>query len=485
MKKITCLILAIFVAGMLSLSAQDMVRGINKNPVNQGIGATMPNLSEIRFTENFDGAVRVLPEGWTETHSSVQEPPVMWDFDATPAFPGYHSAPNCLNYNDGIDYDDGLTNSGSVTTPAIDISGLPNVIISFYYTRQTEYFVGDESPFNIFDRVTIDVLRASDGQVLQSVDDSFLYTTDTWTAFFFPGNNQVLDEESIKIRFNFNTIDDLFNGAYGIFIDDLLVGSEMPVNGQLYASTGQFGLLLKVDENTGAATPVMPINTYGPVTEVETSADGTIWATTGGGSSNLLQINPITQDIYLVGSHPFGALNGLEFISGSLYGAFYQPGSPTSLVIVNTTNANLTTVWGLNTDNPVPGLAFNQETGILYGLNAEFGSDAPCSLFTINLGTGDINTIDVCHLITGEPVTLRGLEFGPDGRLFSGTPAGGMLVTIDPANAVVTLVGPTGYPSLSGVTFTEASAVPLANWAVFIAIGLIIMAFVVRYRKLF
>jgi hypothetical protein len=169
--------------------------------------------------ENFDGGA--LPTGWSVNNSSAT---VGWNVDASPNPPGYYSSAYSLNYNDGTDYDDGNGNNGTVTTAAIDNSNANSTTISFYYQLETE---GDAD----WDWVEIEVLRASDNAVLQTIGGSGTSIPDvnTWTQYTINGNAAVVAESSIKLRFTFTAVDNYYNTYFGWFIDDLKVEKDITV----------------------------------------------------------------------------------------------------------------------------------------------------------------------------------------------------------------------------------------------------------------
>jgi len=171
-----------------------------------------------------------LPSGWSSTG--------MWAVDASPATPGYYSASYSLNYNDGVDYDNGSANSGTVTTSAIDITDAISADLKFYYQLQTE---GTAS----YDWVMIEILRASDQAVLQTVggDGVSIADASSWTLYTVNCNSTVLAETSIKVRFTFSADDATSNTYFGWFIDDVILTGEVP-------GTEAVGSALNIDGGT-------------------------------------------------------------------------------------------------------------------------------------------------------------------------------------------------------------------------------------------
>jgi hypothetical protein len=277
-----------------------------------------------------------------------------------------------------------------------------------------------------------------------------------------------------------------------------------PAPGTLYGSTGNVGgALITIDPATGDGTLVGPINDLGPVTEIEFRADGVLFGATGAGTSNIITIDPLTGDETLVGQHGIGAVNGLEFVGGTLYGSYFAPPPPLSdgngpplsfLVTVDQTDGSLTIIGPITDYFPVRGLAYDVAGGTMYGIggvllpatNPEGVGDV---LFTIDLATAATTEIGPTGFFLGS------IEFGPDGTLYGGADGGGQLaggvpgaagwaspgpreavggsgaqlVTIDPATGAAAAVGPTGFPAISGLSFAPEGGpsvleIPALSW---------------------
>ncbi len=229
-----------------------------------------------------------------------------------------------------------------------------------------------------------------------------------------------------------------------------LVYSQTP--GTLYGSTGNTSnFLITIDPITGTGTVIDSIyGTNGAVTEIEFRDDGILFGTTGGGNAEVVTIDPLTGISTLIGTHSFGAVNGLEFDnSGVLYGAFYNiNGGSTDLVTVDQATGALTTIGPMFPLYRATGLTFSPG-GSLYVISH---SQGPSTLHTVNIANGNITTIGP----TGFD-KVGALEFGPDGILYGGVGAGvpnaGALISIDTLTGAGTLIGPTGLLSLSGLSF--------------------------------
>ncbi len=158
------------------------------------------------YSENFDQGG--LPAGWSVTGNSTS---CMWAVDATPNPPGYYSAPFCLNYNNGVNYDCGR-NYGSATTPLLNVT--PNLIqVNFQYIKDTET---PEITVETFDMLYVSILDEN---------NNILYTeapveSNNWSSYslqyMIPAG-----VDKIKVEFYFDTMDDLFNDYKGVFVDDL------------------------------------------------------------------------------------------------------------------------------------------------------------------------------------------------------------------------------------------------------------------------
>ena len=184
--------------------------------------------------------------------------------------------------------------------------------------------------------------------------------------------------------------------------------------------------------------------------------DGVLFGSTGGGTSNIITIDPVTGTETLVGPHTFGAVNGMEFLGSTLYGIHIPaPGNPSQLVTINQGTGALTFI-GLTGSSNMGGLAYDPISETMYA--SEAGGAGGSRLFTIDLGTGAATAVGAVGFDD-----IAALEFGPDGLLYAGVgggggdPNAGSLITIDPTTGAGTLVGPTGFTRLSGLAFAHGS----------------------------
>lgn len=219
---------------------------------------------------------------------------------------------------------------------------------------------------------------------------------------------------------------------------------------RLLGSTGNRGMsLIEIDPDTAAAEFIAPLGAFGPVTEIERRDDGVIFGATGGGSSAIITIDPVTGSETLVGFHSFGAVQGLEFVGSTLYGTYISfPGNPSALVIVDQATGSLTTIGPTGFSN-IGGLAYDEGSGTMYGVTS---GGVASQLVTIDLVTGSATPVGLVGF-----TDVASLEFHQDGTLYAGiggnSPAAGSLIVIDTHSGGGTLVGPTGFPALSGLAF--------------------------------
>ena len=162
-------------------------------------------------------------ENWVPQNSSVS---VGWAADASPGFvgtaPTFSSPPNSLNYNNGQNYDTSTTgNSGSATSPLLDIGGLTDPKITFSCLYETE-------PSPLWDIRTVEISNSGfsapslfQAQLLNSGSSPSI--GDCLGVGIWHVHTLDLDPTwgAIEIRFAFDSIDELYNDYPGWFIDDV------------------------------------------------------------------------------------------------------------------------------------------------------------------------------------------------------------------------------------------------------------------------
>ena len=239
-----------------------------------------------------------------------------------------------------------------------------------------------------------------------------------------------------------------------------------PAEAVLYGSQAQLGeTLYTIDPTTGAGTAVGPMGNGVTGIAVQPGT-GVLYGATQSSrgssiaESTLVTINTTTGAATVVG--PFGVglprfttLGDLAFDpnTGVLYG--WSTGFSPDLYTVNLTSGAATKV-GESMLNPLggDGLAFNG-TGTLY-LAVEGTKGA---LRTVNTGTGlttvgpTLNGFDICGCPEGEAIFALSFN-GP--TLFGVTALSDHLITINVATGLITDIGPAVGPDIGieGIAFT-------------------------------
>src|SRR5687768_6438195 len=146
-------------------------------------------------------------------------------------------------------------------------------------------------------------------------------------------------------------------------------------------------------------------------------------------------------------------------LAGILYGATAS-GGPGSLYVINPANgAALQTVGPLNdalgTNYPITGMAFHPTTGVLYGATGNNPASTASRLVTIDPATALVTVIGTFSGVpsntSGTLSTMGDLAFDAAGNLYGvGTIGGPHLYSINTATAAATSVGSSGLTSTTG-----------------------------------
>src|SRR5262249_46311317 len=124
-----------------------------------------------------------------------------------------------------------------------------------------------------------------------------------------------------------------------------------------------------------------------------------------------------------------------------------------------TGHSTLIGMTGIN--GPLSGLAFDEHSGILYGIRG--GNVTTDNLVTLDLTTGHATTL----LSTSPGFAAGSLGFGPDGELYAGSNTGQLYrITIDSdqVHFSATQVGSTGLSTaLSGLAIVDTVAKATAS----------------------
>ena len=153
-----------------------------------------------------------------------------------------------------------------------------------------------------------------------------------------------------------------------------------------------------------------------------------------------------------------GLLNSVSLQAATLYGAT-AAGAPGELYTLDaTTGAMLSDIGPLNdafsVNYPITGLAFNPITGVLYGSTGNAGA-VDGMLVTINPATALVTPVGLFNAgpvnSSGSPATMADLAFDSAGNLYGiGSIGGPQLYSISLATGQATVIGSTGLTSTTG-----------------------------------
>jgi len=325
-------------------------------------------------------------------------------------------------------YDNGSTAQGVVVSPPIDLDSTTTNL-------NFNYFLGTEFSPGAFDIATVEV-SDNDGAswtlIAQNAPGLGVFPLVDSSGTWQQAQIDIIDYagSEVQFRFGFDTVGNAANGFVGFYFDDILfvfcpaenrpivLYCPLPVHNDilvdplhttelswknaqvLYASNPKTNELLTVDPPTGLATVVEPFTgADDPITEIEWSPDGTtLYATTGGNSSTIHTIDPVSGTIIDSVNHTSGNINGLEFDAAeNLLGTkatAVQNQITSQLVVVDPNTGNLTVI-GIAILEAIGGLAFDPSFSTLYGITC-MGLFPPCFLAS-----------------TRSPVRLRRLQTQP------------------------------------------------------------------------
>ncbi|MGH7724147.1 MAG: hypothetical protein ACREOU_01835 [Candidatus Eiseniibacteriota bacterium] len=234
-----------------------------------------------------------------------------------------------------------------------------------------------------------------------------------------------------------------------------------PMQG-MYGST-RAGQLLTVNTTTGVASFLANLPTFGGIgaSEIEYDVNTKEAYVQGVDGSFTIQKFDIDSGAPIGGPVGVGAsFAGLEVVGSQLYGTGHTgPCAPSFLAIIDP-NSGLVTPLGTTGFGPITGLAYDDTGGDLYGLTG-------CA-------TGNSLLVRIDR-VTGAGTPVGGgtgfeggsLEFGEDGVLYGGgsNENGGRFYRIDTTTGAGTLIGPSGFPNLTGLTLVpKTTPVTEKSW---------------------
>jgi len=159
--------------------------------------------------------------GWTASGTDGNNGPGLWHMSQN----RFNSNANSWYYSNekALNYDTGARNYGSITSPEIDITNAESADLIFSYWRSVESYPG---PYDKL-KAEISYDSGSTWQSLWTIDSS----TASKKAWTNSGYLQLETGHKIKIRFSFDTIDNIANAYEGVYIDDIeIVGLQSEDN---------------------------------------------------------------------------------------------------------------------------------------------------------------------------------------------------------------------------------------------------------------
>ncbi len=239
----------------------------------------------------------------------------------------------------------------------------------------------------------------------------------------------------------------------------ILVLISNPAFGQEFYGCDNQGRLFIVDVGTGIGTHICNLPTYPDPGATELEYDdqayrGFVQARDGIFSGQLVDMLTCAPLGGMVGTDDF-AFNGLEYVDGVLYGTGIAFSCEPSHFMILDPETGATTLIGMTGKGPISGLAWDAVTQTMYGITGCWKDYGLSELVTIDLLTGLATTVGNTGISAGS------LEFGPDDMLYAGgnNTDGGNLYQINTADGTATLVGPTGFPGVTGLTLVSSRAI--------------------------
>ncbi len=125
-------------------------------------------------------------------------------------------------YNDGVDYDTGVANSGTLTSPPIDLTAaVSQALLSFAHWYETERFF---TPYDIR-QVQVSTNGGLSWATLQQWD-STMPNQPTWATASIDLSAYI--GGTVRLRFFFDTVDSIANTFEGWYVDDVVVLVDEP-----------------------------------------------------------------------------------------------------------------------------------------------------------------------------------------------------------------------------------------------------------------
>jgi sugar lactone lactonase YvrE len=194
--------------------------------------------------------------------------------------------------------------------------------------------------------------------------------------------------------------------------------------------------LIKIDPETGAGSLIGFTNAQ--LQKIAINSHGMIYGSDYSGK--IYRVDAVTGLPILISNHQLGYLEGMAYDGNdSLYATVGQ-----ELYIVDPESGTSNYIG--NTNVSITGLSFNPKDGILW-------ASARNAVYTINISNASATLVAEMNL----DFEIKGLNFDVAGNLYAileeyGEEAS-YLTSIDKSNGELTIIGKTGFPSVTGMTF--------------------------------
>jgi len=128
-----------------------------------------------------------------------------------------HSSPYALYFGNGTNYDNGTVAQGSALSPVVTLPPTGKYSLGFFVYL-------DIDPDPIFDKFTVEVVEQQSGSQTKVFDKSGVPEDLYKTWFQVPGIDlSSFKGKQIKVRFSFNSVDQINNSGFGIVVDDVII----------------------------------------------------------------------------------------------------------------------------------------------------------------------------------------------------------------------------------------------------------------------
>lgn len=233
----------------------------------------------------------------------------------------------------------------------------------------------------------------------------------------------------------------------GCTIAAALWAAAPALGGNDIIAVGWNGEAFAIDSGTGVGV-FLGATGFSQINAMAKAPDGTIYASSGLSTTNIIRIDPNTGAGTLVVASNLGSCRGMAFSnSGTLYAIEDAGFVSDHLYTIDLSNGNKTFI-GTTGMPGLQGLAISPTTGRMYGWDVGSGSGIGAGLVTIDINTGAATDVDPNTPGSGNDV--QGIGFDAAGNLYG---ARNSLFSINLSTGAVSLIGSGGYNDTRGMEF--------------------------------